>query len=114
MYTYKAVVNRIIDGNTLEVDLDLGFKTILKKEILRILGIDTPELRSGTDEEKQRGRDAKAFVETHFPPGTEITIKTQKDEKGKYGRYLAHVLHNESGADLTQLLLEYGFVKNKG
>ena len=91
MYEYRATVRRVIDGDTLEVDIDLGFKTILKKEKLRLLGIDTPELRSRNINERAHAQEAKYFVEKLLPPDSEIIVRTEKDTKGKYGRYLARV-----------------------
>ena len=91
MYEYKAILRRVIDGDTLEVDIDLGFKTILKKEKLRLLGIDTPELRSQDVEERVRAKAAKEYVQSLLAPGDEFVLQTEKDRAGKYGRYLARV-----------------------
>jgi len=113
MYEYKAIIRRVIDGDTLEVDIDLGFKTILKKEKLRLLGIDTPELRSKSLQERLHAASAKQFVEDLLKPGDEITVHTEKDKAGKYGRYLARVILSD-GKDLTDLLIENNFEKKSG
>jgi len=113
MYEYKAIIRRVIDGDTLEVDIDLGFKTILKKEKLRLLGIDTPELRSKSLQERLHAASAKQFVEDLLKPGDEITVHTEKDKAGKYGRYLARVILS-NGKDLTDLLIENKFEKKSG
>lgn len=112
MYHYKATVVRVIDGDTLEVDIDLGFNTTLKKEKLRLLGIDTPELRSKNLSERVHAQEAKQFVERYCPPGSLIYLRTEKDKKGKYGRYLAHVTLS-TGLDLVDMLVENGFEKKE-
>ena len=109
MFEYSAKVVRIIDGDTIEVNIDLGFSTIIHKEKVRLLGIDTPELRSKDPEEKARAQEAKKFVQNLLPVGTDVIIRTQKDKKGKYGRYLADVWHE--GIHLTTVLKENKFEK---
>ena len=114
MYEYRAYISRVIDGDTLEVDIDLGFKTTLKKEKLRLLGIDTPEMRSKSLQERLHAASAKQFVEDLVAKmGNEITVHTEKDKAGKYGRYLARVILS-SGEDLSDLLVENGFEKKSG
>lgn len=111
MYEYKAKIVRVIDGDTLEVDIDLGFKTTLQREKLRLIGIDTPEIRSSNLKEKEHGLLAKTYVEKLLPVGSEILVKTEKDKTGKYGRYLARVFVGE--LELNQLLKENGFEKKE-
>lgn len=111
MYEYKAKVVRVIDGDTLEVDIDLGFKTTLQREKLRLIGIDTPEIRSSNLKEKEHGLQAKEYVEGLLSVGSEILVKTEKDKTGKYGRYLARVFMDE--VELNQLLKENGFEKKE-
>ena len=86
MYEYrvKEVLN-VVDGDTVDVVLDLGFG-LFKKERCRIAGVDTPEKRTRCKREKQLGYDATNFAEEWFKEG-DIIIKTQKS--GKYGRLLA-------------------------
>jgi len=87
-YTYRAVVRSIYDGDTIRVDLDLGFGIWLHDQALRLTEIDTPEIRGV---ERPDGLRAKAFVEDMIPPGTEVIVRTFKDRTGKYGRWLAEV-----------------------
>ena len=61
MYEYKVTVIKIIDGDTIDVDIDLGFNTILKKQRIRLFGIDTPESRTRDKEEKKRGLLSKEY-----------------------------------------------------
>ena len=92
MYEYRVKeVVRVIDGDTVDVILDLGFG-LFKKERCRLQGIDTPEKRTRNDKEKRLGYDATEYVEKWFANEDgkfkdEIVVRTSKD--GKYGRMLA-------------------------
>ena len=86
MHEYHCVITRIIDGDTIDVDIDLGFDCWLHKQRIRLQGIDTPESRTRDLEEKKYGLAAKAFVEKFIPLGSTALLNTK--EKGKYGRYL--------------------------
>ena len=86
MYEYRCKVLKIIDGDTVDVDIDLGFGVWLRNERVRLFGIDTPESRTRDAEEKVFGLLAKDFLKDHL--GKECTLKTRKDEKGKFGRIL--------------------------
>lgn len=108
LYTYKATVNSIYDGDTIRVDIDLGFGIIFRDQSLRLLGIDTPEVRG---EERSQGLISKAFVEQRIPVGSVIKIATQKDRKEKFGRYLATVYYGEELKNLNEELLQNGMAK---
>lgn len=89
LYNYAATVKRIIDGDTYELVVDLGFK-INFTEKFRLLGADTPEIfgRKATPE----GKKAKKFVQQLLKKQPKpLLIKTKKDRKGKYGRYLVDI-----------------------
>ena len=86
MHEYHCVITKIIDGDTIDVDIDLGFDCWLHKQRIRLHGIDTPESRTRDLEEKKYGLAAKAFVEKFIPLGSTALLNTK--EKGKYGRYL--------------------------
>ena len=87
-YEYKCKIRRIVDGDTVDVDIDLGFNVVLTKERVRIYGIDTPESRTRDKEEKKFGLMAKEFVK-QFVKGDSIILRTKKyDAKGKFGRIL--------------------------
>jgi micrococcal nuclease len=108
MYTYKATVKSIYDGDTIRVDIDLGFGIIFKNQPLRLLGIDTPEVRG---EERSQGLISKKFVEERIPVGSVIRIATQKDRKEKFGRYLATVFYGEDSKNLNEELVQNGMAK---
>jgi micrococcal nuclease len=78
----------VVDGDTTDVDIDLGFGVWLHKQRIRFYGIDTPESRTRDLEEKKYGLAAKEYVKAHIPVGSTQTLVTVKDGKGKYGRIL--------------------------
>ena len=108
MYTYKAIVKRIYDGDTITVDIDLGFGIIFKDQTIRLLGIDTPELRG---EERSDGLKSRSFVVERLPINSEVIITTVKDRKEKFGRYLATVYYGDDMKNLNEELLQNGMAK---
>ena len=89
MHEYKSVILKWIDGDTCDVAMDLGFDCWLHRQRIRLDGVDTPESRTRDLEEKKYGLQAKAFVQSFAPVGSEVTLRTTK--KGKYGRYLGDI-----------------------
>tara|TARA_B100001057_G_scaffold485230_1_gene564643 strand:- start:637 stop:1056 length:420 start_codon:yes stop_codon:yes gene_type:complete len=89
MYEYNCRILRVIDGDTVDVDIDLGFGIWRHRERVRLFGIDTPESRTRDLEEKKFGLAAKKFVRDNLPIGSIQTLVTMKDKKGKFGRILA-------------------------
>ena len=100
MYEYRCKVRRVVDGDTVDIDIDLGFGVWLHKERVRIYGIDTPESRTRDKEEKKYGLMAKEFVK-QFVKGDSIKLTTQKyDAKGKFGRIHGDIIvDNKSLSD---------------
>lgn len=86
MYEYAALVVKVIDGDTVDVDIDLGLD-VWKKERIRILGIDAPEINAVGPE----GEAARDWLRTYLVPGDVVILRTVKDKKEKYGRYLASI-----------------------
>jgi micrococcal nuclease len=109
MFTYKAEVVKIVDGDTIDVDIDLGFKTWSRNIRLRLNRIDAYETRlykGTTEEEKQKGLLAKAEVESMcLKAPDKVVIKTTK--QGKYGRWIAEVIID--GENLSDKLVELGY-----
>ena len=99
MYTYRCNVIKIIDGDTVDVDIDLGFGVWLKKQRIRMYGIDTPESRTRDLEEKKYGLAAKEFLTGMLDDDAGILLKTYKDEKGKFGRILGELWRTTNYAD---------------
>ena len=94
MYKYRVDVIKVIDGDTVDVDIDLGFGVWLKKERVRLYGIDTPESRTRDLEEKKFGLLAKDFLREALMGDKydEVLLQTHKDEKGKFGRILGEFI----------------------
>ena len=104
MYEYKAKVHRIIDGDTIDVVIDLGFE-MSSRQRLRLYGIDTPEVRTRDLEEKARGKAAKArLLQMINGCKREVIIQTLK--RGKYGRILAKILNPDTRENFNQTLLK--------
>ena len=99
MYEYRCKVVKIIDGDTVDVDIDLGFGVWLKKERIRMYGIDTPESRTRDLEEKKYGNAAKEFITGMLDDEGGIVLKTRKDKEGKYGRILGELWRTTDFAD---------------
>lgn len=106
MYRYRAIVLRVIDGDTVDVDLDLGFDVWLRKQRVRLYGIDTPESRTRDLEEKKFGLLAKNFVLEHCPIGSEIIVQTHKDDaRGKFGRILGELIVRDGTLNLNKHMI---------
>jgi micrococcal nuclease len=103
MYEYGCKVTRVIDGDTIDVDLDLGFDIIYKCRV-RLYGIDTPESRTRNKDEKARGKLASKFLQDAINNGAHVILRTHlKDSKGKFGRVLASVIVD--GIDVNQQMV---------
>ena len=87
VFEYNCTLRRVVDGDTIDVDVDLGFKVTLSNERIRLQGINTPESRTKNKEEKILGLAAKARLKELLPK--KFVVKTVKDGKGKFGRILA-------------------------
>lgn len=88
MYEYRCKILKVVDGDTVDVDIDLGFDVVLSNQRIRLYGVDTPESRTKDLTEKRFGLMAKHFVEEQLPVGSFQTLKTRKDATGKFGRIL--------------------------
>ena len=86
MYDYMATLVRVVDGDTVDCDIDLGFGVWLKNQLIRLYGIDAPETRTKDLEEKKAGQDAKLRLIAMM--SNKFLLTTVKDKKGKYGRIL--------------------------
>ena len=88
-FVYNATLERIVDGDTFDCCLDLGFDVKLHKQRVRLSGIDTPESRTKNLEEKALGLEAKEFLERRIADCDNLWVSTEKD--GKYGRMLGNI-----------------------
>ena len=99
VYEYRCKVSRVVDGDTVDVDIDLGFGVWMHKERIRLYGIDTPESRTRDLEEKKYGLLAKQQIESFMPRGSMQTLVTVKDKAGKFGRILGKFLIYDKKTD---------------
>ena len=110
MYEYKCKILRVVDGDTVDVDIDLGFGIVLSNERVRIMGIDTPESRTRDKLEKIFGLASKTRLKELL--GKEGILKTQvnkngEDMKGKFGRILGDFV-SKDGRMVTDIMIEEG------
>ena len=103
MYTYKAKLDRVIDGDTVDANIDLGFDITIHKRI-RLAGIDTPESRTRDLEEKARGLASKAKLVELLGDG-DFTLESK--EVGKYGRVLGTLIVDD--VNINDTLVKEGF-----
>lgn len=117
---FHVSISKIVDGDTVDVDIDLGFSTVLKKQRVRLMGIDTPESRTRDLVEKLFGKAAKAHLK-HLLSEGEITLVSH--DKGKFGRILGElfvstgdtsVLTEDRVSVNQQMILDHHAVKYTG
>ena len=105
MYEYRAFVRKVYDGDTVTVDIDLGFDVILKDQKIRLTKINAPEVRGEQRPEGLKSRDAlRDKIGNKW-----IRIKTQKDKKGKYGLWLGELWLDDEC--VNDWLLKEGYAK---
>ena len=103
MYEYNCTVTRVVDCDTIDVILDLGF-SILHKCRVRLYGIDTPESRTRDKDEKVRGKLAAKYLENAINNGSKIVLRSKlKDSKGKYGRVLGEVVVDDININVSMI-----------
>jgi len=113
-YNFRVTkINRVVDGDTIDVTIDLGFD-LLKKERVRIAGVDTPEKRTRDLEEKALGLDATAWMkeklEGAIKGDDELTIRTElKGGVGKYGRLLGWLYVGDNDFSLNEQMITEGY-----
>ena len=104
MYEYACKVERVVDGDTVDVVLNLGFDIMYKSRV-RLYGIDTPESRTRNLDEKARGKMAGAFLKNAIDTGEKVVIQTKlKDSRGKFGRVLGNIIVD--GININQLMID--------
>jgi micrococcal nuclease len=113
-YNFRVTeINRVVDGDTIDVTIDLGFD-LYKKERVRIAGVDTPEKRTRDPEEKALGIDAtnwmKEQLEEAINGESELTIRTElKGGMGKYGRLLGWLYVGDADISLNEAMIIAGY-----
>ena len=108
MYEYRAFVRKVYDGDTITVDVDLGFDVVLKNQKIRLSRINAPEIRGTHRHEGLKSRDAlRSRIANKW-----VLIKTKKDKKGKYGRWLADIFLDKE--NINDWLMTEGFASEYG
>ena len=101
MYEYRAKIIKVIDGDTVDVDIDLGFGMVYKKQRVRLMGIDTPESRTRDLVEKLFGKASKKHLKELLSEGG---ISLVSHDKGKFGRILGELYVN--GVSINQKMID--------
>ena len=110
MYEYRARINKVVDGDTVDVDIELGFDIVLTSQRVRIMGIDTPESRTSDKVEKVFGLAAKNRLKELLGPTAVLKTQIEKDgddAKGKFGRILGDFIAPD-GRMVTEVMIEEG------
>ena len=108
IYRIKSV-GRVVDGDTIDADIDLGFDISLTKRI-RLAGIDTPESRTKDLDEKKLGLDAKNWLKHQLEDAFDVVIRTEKpDSTEKYGRIIGHLFINGQDESLNNQMITEGY-----
>ncbi len=113
-YNFRVIkINRVVDGDTIDVTIDLGFD-LFKKERVRVAGIDTPEKRTRDLEEKELGIDATNWLKKHLEEAIsgeeDLVIRTELvGGMGKYGRLLGWLYIADSELSLNEMMIEEGY-----
>jgi len=103
MYEYSCQVTRVVDGDTIDCILDLGF-SVLHKCRVRLYGIDTPESRTRDKDEKIRGKLAAKFLKESIENAKVVVLRSKlKDSKGKYGRVLGEVVVDDININVAMI-----------
>jgi micrococcal nuclease len=116
MFEYNARVTRVVDGDTLDLEVDLGF-SVFHRVRVRLAGVDTPETFGVKHDspEYAAGVQARTFVEDFVAMNDgRVTVVTLKDKKGKFGRYLATIHAGDVATSLNDLLIEKGLAEKYG
>jgi micrococcal nuclease len=115
MYEYRVKkVNKIVDGDTIDVDIDLGFAVSFTQRV-RLAGIDTPESRTTDAKEKALGLEVKEKIKKELAAAKDVVIKTEKpDSSEKYGRILGWIFLDGNTVSLNQQLIDQGYAWTYG
>ena len=111
MFEYKVKLIKVIDGDTVDLEVDLGFGMKFQ-ERFRLYGIDAPETRTRNKIEKAKGMETKAWLRQLLKNNPDsLIIKTHKDMKGKFGRYLCEIYYSKKKININQLMVRTGLAE---
>jgi micrococcal nuclease len=121
MYTYNCTIVRVVDGDTVDVNIDLGFDVILRNQRVRLHGVDAPNIRTRDPIEKHFGQLSAMFIESLLPIGEKFTfVSREYNATGKFGRLLGDfevvdpVTNNYTFLTLLLVSSGHGVVYNMG
>jgi len=103
MYRYKVEVTRVVDGDTVDVDIDLGFGMTYKKQRVRLMGIDTPESRTRDLQEKFYGKQSKKFLSSVLK---DKVVTLLSHDKGKFGRIIGDLFIEGNDMSVNQQMIQ--------
>ena len=110
MYEYNCELVRVVDGDTVDVDIDLGFGVWLRKERIRLYGVDTPESRTRDLEEKKFGKIASEVVEEYLDKTETLILRTdQYDAVGKFGRIVGRLYNTKDTMSINDYLIKNNY-----
>ena len=104
MYEYNITIAKVVDGDTVDVDIDLGFGMSYKKQRVRMMGIDTPESRTRDLTEKKFGKASKAHLKDILERPFDIELVSH--DKGKFGRILGELFHQGNEVSINQQMID--------
>jgi micrococcal nuclease len=109
-YIYRIrSIHKVVDGDTIDADIDLGFDISLTKRI-RLAGVDTPESRTTDANEKKLGLESKEWLKKRVEGAKDILIKTElPDSTEKYGRIIGHLFINNESTSLNEQMIDEGY-----
>ena len=112
-YIYRIrSIHKVVDGDTIDADIDLGFDISLTKRI-RLAGVDTPESRTADANEKKYGLESKEWLKKKVEGAKNILIKTElPDSTEKYGRIIGHLFINDQDTSLNDQMIVEGYAWN--
>jgi micrococcal nuclease len=112
-YIYRIrSIHKVVDGDTIDADIDLGFDISLTKRI-RLAGVDTPESRTTDEKEKKYGLESKEWLKKKVEGAKNILIKTElPDSTEKYGRIIGHLFINDQDTSLNDQMIVEGYAWN--
>ena len=112
MYEYKVKITRVVDGDTVDAEISLGYNVYITERI-RLMGIDTPESRTRNRKEKALGLAAKAYLKELLKENKgDIILRTSKEGKGKFGRILGTLLIYGGMTNVNQHLIDEGHARD--
>jgi micrococcal nuclease len=104
MYQYKVTITKVVDGDTVDVDIDLGFSVVLKKQRVRLYKIDTPESRTRDKEEKKFGLASKEYLKNTLLAAKNIYLISH--DKGKFGRILGELFTDDNDKSVNMQMVD--------